>query len=129
MYRAENGDTWVIATRRRIEVVNQSDESLIAVLKLASKKFDNRITIAGSPEFRDRAARLAGCLGINVPDGDLAPAVAAERRGIARDQQASTPAMAARNRTRSRIASERQKSEQRESRQPGRPPSGFDQDR
>lgn len=129
VYRAENGDTWFIATRRRIEVVNQSDESLIAALKLASKKFDNRITITGPPEFRVRAARLAGRLGIEVLDADLATTVAAEKREIARDQPPPTPGMAARSRMRSRLAGEGQKPEQRESQKPGRPSSGFDHDR
>ena len=100
VYRARDGHEVFIATRRRVEVIDTSDESMAAALKVASKKFPDGITITGPPEFRQRAAREAARLGIMVLDPDLA--------AIVRDEQ--------------------QRGE-RGPPHPGRPPINFDRDR
>ena len=75
VYRARDGHEVFIATRRRVEVIDTSDESMAAALKVASKKFPDGITITGPTEFRNRAARAAARLGIKVLDADLAAVV------------------------------------------------------
>ena len=94
-YKSLDGETWFIATRNRVEVINQTDQSLAIALRVAAKKFDNRIEITGPQEFRERAARLAVRLGIEVVDADLAHVVAVERTKMRQEagQDRSGPAI------------------------------------
>ncbi|MDA8350095.1 MAG: relaxase/mobilization nuclease domain-containing protein [Pseudomonadota bacterium] len=65
---------------RRIEVHDSRDQDgLTAALQLAAQKWPGGITLTGSAEFRERAARQAARLGIRVTDPDLAHVIAEER--------------------------------------------------
>jgi hypothetical protein len=90
-YKSRDGETWFVTTRNRVEVINQTDQSLVVALKVAAKKFDGRIEITGPQEFRERAARLAVRLGIEVADADLAHIVAEERAKIQQEQDRPGP--------------------------------------
>ena len=79
------GEIWFVTTRSRVEVINQTDQSLVVALKVAAKKFSGRIEITGPREFRKRAARLAARLGVEVADADLQDIVQAEKAALARD--------------------------------------------
>ena len=94
-YKSPEGETWFVTTRNRVEVINQTDQSLAVALRVASKKFGNRIEITGPQEFRERAARLAARLGIEVVDADLQPIVTAERSALHQEtrQDRSGPAI------------------------------------
>jgi Asp/Glu/hydantoin racemase len=50
-----------------------------AALRVAAAKYGNQITITGTAEFRERAARMAANLGLGVQDGDLQGIVQNER--------------------------------------------------
>lgn len=84
-YKAQDGQTWFVTTRSRVEVINQTDQSLVVALKVAAKKFGGGIECTGPREFRERAARLAARLGIDVADADLQHIVQAEKAALARD--------------------------------------------
>ncbi len=65
---------------KRIEIHDGRDQDgLTAALQLAAEKWPRGISITGSAEFRERAARQAARLGIRVADADLALAIAEER--------------------------------------------------
>ena len=65
---------------RRIEIHDVRDQDgLTAALQLAAQKWPRGITLSGSAEFRERAARQAARLGIRIADSDLAQVVADER--------------------------------------------------
>ena len=87
VYKSADGETWFVTTRSRVEVINQTEQSLAVALRIAAKKFDGRIEITGPQEFRERAARLAARLGIEVADADLAHIVAEERTKMLQETQ------------------------------------------
>ena len=65
---------------RRIEIHDVRDQDgLTAALQLAAQKWPRGVTLTGSAEFRERAARQAARLGIRVADSDLAQVIADER--------------------------------------------------
>ena len=65
---------------RRIDVHDVRDQDgLTAALQLAAQKWPGGITLTGSAEFRERAARQAARIGIRIADSDLAHVVADER--------------------------------------------------
>jgi hypothetical protein len=78
VYKSLDGDTRMIDQGHRIVVKDSHDDTLEAALRVASAKYRNQITITGTAEFRERAARMAVQLGINVKDADL--------QGTARDE-------------------------------------------
>ena len=87
---------------RWIEVHDSRDpDGLTAALQLAAQKWPRGITLTGSTEFRERAARQAARLGIRVADPDLAHAIA-EERALPRSvrHNPSTPRSQARSRSR-----------------------------
>ena len=86
-YRSRDGETWFVTTRNRVEVINQSEQSLAVALRIAAKKFNNRIEITGPQDFRERAARLAVALGIEVADADLQHIVAEARANMRQETQ------------------------------------------
>ena len=90
-YKSRDGETWFVTTRNRVEVINQSDQSLAVALRIAAKKFGNRIEITGPREFRERAARLAARLGIEVADADLQHIIAAERSEMRQETRQDRP--------------------------------------
>ena len=65
---------------RRIDVHDVRDQDgLTAALQLAAQKWPRGITLTGSAEFRERAARQAVRLGIRIADPDLARVIAEEQ--------------------------------------------------
>ncbi|MGC9237980.1 MAG: LPD7 domain-containing protein, partial [Thiomonas sp.] len=88
LYRGTDGREKFTDTGPRIVMHDKSDESLEAALRMAAQKFGGKVDITGSAEFRERAARKAVRLGIEVVDADLQHVVADER---ARMQQALRP--------------------------------------
>ncbi|BAP87295.1 relaxase/mobilization nuclease family protein [Burkholderiales bacterium GJ-E10] len=87
IYRGSDGKEKFVDTGPRIEMKDRSAESLEAALRLAAQKYGGAITITGSAEFRERAAREAARLGIRVIDADLQAVVRSERE----PQQPGTP--------------------------------------
>ncbi|OYV32119.1 MAG: relaxase/mobilization nuclease, partial [Thiomonas sp. 20-64-5] len=85
LYRGADGREKFTDTGPRIVMHDKSDESLEAALRMAAQKFGSKVDITGNAEFRERAARQAVRLGIEVVDADLQHVVANER---ARMQQA-----------------------------------------
>lgn len=75
---------------------SREDDATLAALQLAAAKWGGKVSIQGSSEFRERAARLATREGIGVTDHDLQEIVADER---ARMQRGEPP--------RARLAAER----------------------
>lgn len=81
-YKAADGETWFVTTRNWVEVINQTEQSMAVALRVAAKKFHGRIEITGPREFRERAARLAARLGIEVVDADLQSVVQAAQSAM-----------------------------------------------
>ncbi|MGE0072402.1 MAG: LPD7 domain-containing protein [Thiomonas sp.] len=79
LYRDADGREKFTDTGPRIVMHDKSDESLEAALRMAAQKFGGKVDITGSAEFRERAARQAVRLGIEVVDADLQQVVADER--------------------------------------------------
>ncbi len=78
VYRGSDGKEKFVDTGPRIEMRDKSADTLEAALRLAAQKY-GAITITGSGEFRERAAREASRLGIRVVDADLQAVVREER--------------------------------------------------
>ena len=98
IYRGSDGKEKFVDTGPRIEKRDRSAESLEAALRLAAQKYGGAITITGSGEFRERAAREAARLGIRVIDADLQAVVRSERE----QQQPSAPQIGKRRSARKR---------------------------
>lgn len=79
IYRGADGRERFTDTGPRIVMHDKSDDSLEAALRMAAQKFGGKVDITGSSEFRERAARQAVRLGIEVVDADLQHVVADER--------------------------------------------------
>jgi hypothetical protein len=79
----------------------RDQDGLTAALQLAAQKWPRGITVTGSADFRERAARQAARLRIRVVDPDLAHAIA-EERALPRSvrHNPSTPRSQARSRSR-----------------------------
>ena len=78
---------------RRVQVHDRQDsDGLTGALQLAGAKWGGRVSIQGSAEFRERAARLSAREAIRVMDEDLQEIVADER---ARMQRGEPPQPAA----------------------------------
>jgi hypothetical protein len=80
LYRDAQGRDKFTDTGPRIVMHDKSDDSLEAALRLAAQKYGGKVDITGSSEFRERAARQAVRLGIEVMDADL--------QGVVQDEQA-----------------------------------------
>ena len=65
--------------RKTVTLVRHDEAAEYAALRLASARFGGRVSIQGSAEFRERAARMAAREGIEVTNEDL--------RQIVRDEQ------------------------------------------
>jgi hypothetical protein len=85
-YRDRTGTELFITTRRIIEMVQHNETAEVAALRIAAAKWGDQISIQGSSEFRERAARLAAREGITVEDQDLADIVRDERARMARGE-------------------------------------------
>lgn len=103
IYRGGDGKEKFIDTGPRIEMRDRSADTLEAALRVAAQKYGGSITITGSGEFRERAAREAARLGIRVIDADLQAVVRSER-GPQRQPQPSpdTPQVGKRRTSRKR---------------------------
>ncbi len=80
MYRrTATGATAFVDRGPRIDVLSREDRDLEAALRIGAQKYGGQVLLTGSPEFQERAARMATRLGIRVVNPDLA--------GIVRDAQ------------------------------------------
>lgn len=80
LYRDAQGRDKFTDTGPRIVMHDKSDDSLEAALRMASQKYGGKVDITGSSEFRERAARQAVRLGIEVVTADLQAVVQDELR-------------------------------------------------
>ena len=81
-YRGTDGTAKFVDFGQRIEMRDRTADSLEAALRVAAEKYGGRVSIQGSGEFRERAARLATRIGVRVSDEDLRSIVTDEREQI-----------------------------------------------
>ncbi|MDR0478971.1 MAG: relaxase/mobilization nuclease domain-containing protein [Burkholderiaceae bacterium] len=81
VYKSADGQTQMVDQGHRIVVKNLYEDTLEAALRVACAKF-HQITITGTSEFREHAARRATRLGISVLDADLQKVVQDEREKV-----------------------------------------------
>ncbi|CQR45062.1 Relaxase/Mobilisation nuclease (fragment) [Thiomonas sp. CB3] len=93
LYRDAQGRDKFTDTGPRIVMHDKSDDSLEAALRMASQKYGGKVDITGSSEFRERAARQAVRLGIEVVDADLQAIVQDEQQRRQRPPQLSPTAV------------------------------------
>jgi hypothetical protein len=91
VYKSTDGITRLIDQGHRIVVKDTNDDTLEAALRVAAAKYGNQITITGTAEFRQRAARMAVQLGIGVVDDDLQGAVQDEHEKRAASRRRLDP--------------------------------------
>jgi len=82
VYKSQDGTTRMVDQGHRIVIKDLHDDTLEAALRVAAAKYRHRITITGTPEFRERTARMAARLGIGVMDSDLQDVVRTEHENI-----------------------------------------------
>ena len=87
-YRDVTGAERFVDFGERIEMCDREPDSLEAALRIAAEKYGGRVSIQGSSEFRERAARLATRIGVRVSDEDLRSIVTDERVRIDQEWQA-----------------------------------------
>ena len=83
-YRDRQGREVFLAERRRITMTAHDATAEHAALSIAAAKWGGAVSIGGSSDFRERAARQATREGIRVEDADLASIVEDERERMAR---------------------------------------------
>ncbi|MBN2692377.1 MAG: relaxase/mobilization nuclease, partial [Burkholderiaceae bacterium] len=88
LYRGTDGRERFTDTGPRIVLHDKGDDSLEAALRLAAQKYGGKVDITGSSEFRERAARQAVRLGLEVMDADLQAVVQDERQRRQTSRQA-----------------------------------------
>ena len=71
VYKGKDGRARFTDTGPRIVMHDKGADSLEAALRIAAQKYGGKVDITGSSEFRDRAARQATRLGIQVLNEDL----------------------------------------------------------
>ena len=76
---------------------SREDDATLAALQLSAAKWGGKVSIQGSAEFRERAARLAAREGIRVVDQDLQEIVADEQARMRRGEPPSARPAAARD--------------------------------
>ena len=76
---------------QRIEMRDHAADTLEAALRVAAEKYAGRVSIQGSGEFRERAARAAVRLGVRVTDEDLRSIVTDERNRIENEWRRPVP--------------------------------------
>jgi len=82
IYRGLDGREKFTDIGPRLVMHDKSADSLEAALRIAAQKFGGKVDITGSSEFRERAARQAVRLGIEVANADLAAVVADEQAKV-----------------------------------------------
>ena len=90
LYRGADGREKFTDTGPRIVLHDKSDDSLEAALRMAGQKYGGKVDITGSAEFRERAARQAVRLGIEVADADLQAVVRDEQDRLRQARQTAT---------------------------------------
>jgi hypothetical protein len=90
-YIGLDGLTKFIDSGQRIEMRDKAPDSLEAALRIASQKYGGKIELTGSAEFRERAARMAVKMGIQVVDKDLQVIVQHEREKTTPTQYKKMP--------------------------------------
>ncbi|MDR2990748.1 MAG: hypothetical protein LBU72_02215 [Burkholderiaceae bacterium] len=81
VYKSLDGKTQMVDEGHRIVVKSLHEDTLEAALRVACAKY-HQITITGTAEFRERAARMATRLAIGVMDADLQRVVQDEREKL-----------------------------------------------
>ncbi|MDD4888191.1 MAG: relaxase/mobilization nuclease domain-containing protein [Thiomonas sp.] len=89
LYRDTQGQDKFTDTGPRIVMHDKGADSLEAALRMAAQKYGGKVDITGSAEFRERAARQAVRLGIEVVDADLQAIVQDEQQRRQRPPQLS----------------------------------------
>ncbi len=89
LYRDAQGRDKFTDTGPRIVMHDKGDDSLEAALRMAAQKYGGKVDITGSSAFRERAARQAVRLGIEVMDADLQAVVQDERQRRQTSRQAA----------------------------------------
>jgi hypothetical protein len=82
IYKSPDGKTQMVDQGHRIVVHDLHEDTLEAALRVAGAKYNNSITMTGTAQFRERAARRAIRLGIDVLDPDLQQVVQDEREKV-----------------------------------------------
>jgi hypothetical protein len=82
VYKGKDGRVRFTDTGPRIVMHDKGDDSLEAALRIAAQKYGGKVDITGSSEFRERAAREATRLGIQVLNKDLQGIVQKEIENI-----------------------------------------------
>ncbi len=90
-YRDAHGQIVFTDIGPRIEVHDPADTTLEAALRVAAQKFGGHMDITGSADFRERAARAAARLGIEVRDRDLQSIWQQERQQLERARHSVRP--------------------------------------
>ena len=78
-YRDHQGREVFRATRQRVELIQHSEAAEAAALRIAAAKWGGAVSVTGSADFRERAAREAARQGIEVINEDLRTIVVDER--------------------------------------------------
>lgn len=71
VYKGRDGKARFTDTGPRLVMHDKGDDSLEAALRISAQKYGGKVDITGSSEFRERAARKATRLGIQVLNRDL----------------------------------------------------------
>ena len=90
-YKSGDGKLRMVDQGWRIVVKELDEDTLEAALRVAGAKYGNQVSITGSAEFRERAARMAVRLGIGVQDGDLQKVILDECETIGSKFEKSPP--------------------------------------
>ena len=92
IYKSASGATCFVDEGSRIVVKDRQNDTLEAALRVAAAKYRNQVTITGTAQFREEAARMAARLGINVKDADLQKVAEDEKTKLkAQLQRRTTP--------------------------------------
>ena len=92
-YRGADGIEKFVDFGQRIEMHDHAADTLEAALRIAAEKYAGRVSILGSGEFRERAARLAARIGVRVTDEDLRSIVTDERSRVDEEWRPPVPPM------------------------------------
>jgi len=84
IYRSADGAARFVDTGPRIVLKDRAPtgDTLEAALRLAAQRYSNQVSITGTRQFREQAARMATRLGIRVKDDDLKAVVDHEKARI-----------------------------------------------
>jgi len=84
IYRSADGAARFVDTGPRIVLKDRApaNDTLEAALRLAAQRYNNQVSITGTRQFREQAARMATRLGIRVKDDDLKAIVDQEKARI-----------------------------------------------